>query len=570
MPAYVDTDYTVGTITADRSNYWRHYGLRRDPFLPGVGVREDEFYLAPRWEQYFDLVHYLCHSSNVLMTIIGVKGSGKTTFLRHFINHFTDVMRTCQLSGSANLDVAHLLAALTKDFSLPETAGDTLDDQLDSHLANLQRCPQACLLVIDNAHRLPEETLRALLYFIRQQSESQMRLHIILLGELKLKEQLGALTDREEEQELCHHLILEPFDREEIKGYLKHRLSIAGLPAAMPFSESSVTRIHAMAEGIPGRVNAVARQTLIDAMNQRQFYSAMTFVRNRKSLFLGSGVVLSTLVLLALIISRSSHYPHAPHVPSAQVKVVSAPAPVVTPPVVIPPPIKTDIVIAPAALAAASVAAPQLNIQAAPTTHPSPATLRASRLRPPRSALPTGGEVKSSAQQTHPLPLWEVWGEDKKHQKMAKAENKIKAKPQAKVYLANNKNDHSSSNKSNNKHVLVENSGHYTVQLLGSSNPAALKTFIAKHRLGDEATYLRSTRQGKDWYTLVYGRYPTRERAQQAAQNLPKDLQSFHPWVRGLAPGATNTNAPSTQFVARKLARQMASVSSDVVVEHNL
>lgn len=308
MSVFENIRYSTQTVTADRDNYWRYYGLRRDPFT--AGIKDGEFLLPEHWEQKFDLLHYLCSTSKVLAVVTGAKNSGKSHFLTHFIGSFNEGVRICRLSGSATFDTKHLSEALAKNFALPAVSGETLEDQLEAQVALLQHSPELCLLVIDDAHRLPSETLRSLLFLIKQQSENQMRLHIVLAGESQLPNILTGLVENEAERELFYTVVLEAFSLKETEAYLKQRLEAAGLPAAMPFSNTVINRIHNHSAGLPGRINPIARQILISGMQQRgQLRSVFSFIRARHTKFIGASVLFLLLFLMASFIARDGQNP---------------------------------------------------------------------------------------------------------------------------------------------------------------------------------------------------------------------------------------------------------------------
>lgn len=615
MVGYAEIGYSAGTVVADRSNYWRYYGLRRDPFT--AGLKDDEFYMFPRWEQYVDLLQYLCHSSNVLLAVTGTKGSGKTTFLRHFVDRISENTRICQLSASPLLDANQLCTALTKEFALPSCTADALEDQLDTHLANLQHSPELCLLVIDNAHRLPKDTLQALLYLVRQQSESQMRLHILIFGIEGLKDSLTGLAEAEGERELFHHLPLEPLKLEETKAYLKHRMAAAGLPAALPLSSTSISRIHSLTEGIPGRINAVTRQVLIDGMKQEPSLGwFVEFVKERQALLLGGGILLLILVLAAFFLARDSHYPmsltpivtieqagskqlmakvltisqrlhHAAAIKPVMQSTQSAmeadqqqPAMVNQVTTIIEPtpngPVSLSNVdsanVIPSAVPQADVAAtpaPTVMINTASSMSP---------VQPVQSSLPTQAVVSKAmpqAEVTKPMPQAAVSKPipQVQMQPMLQATAQpamVKPAPQlvmptaqqlpakavttpsvvnADVSMPAVVNTKVAAHKNtppvvandkivylhDTQQLLTANPHHYTVQLIGLSKEAELKEFIATNHLGNNTASFHGYRQGKDWYTLVYGQYATSAEAAAAIQKLPEAVRSLHPWVRTFA-----------------------------------
>lgn len=92
----------------------------------------------------------------------------------------------------------------------------------------------------------------------------------------------------------------------------------------------------------------------------------------------------------------------------------------------------------------------------------------------------------------------------------------------------------------NNKPVAKPSAGgaiasapasHYTLQLSGASRSDTLKAFAQKNQLANYQVY-ETSRNGKVWYVLVYGSYPTVNDAKNAVNSLPADVKAKKPWVR--------------------------------------
>lgn len=83
------------------------------------------------------------------------------------------------------------------------------------------------------------------------------------------------------------------------------------------------------------------------------------------------------------------------------------------------------------------------------------------------------------------------------------------------------------------QHLMAMNPNHYVIQLLAASIDANVEQFIVRHGLQGQAFYFHTLRDGKDWYAVVYGEYPTKEAANQAKAALQ---QQYHvrPWVRSV------------------------------------
>ncbi len=73
--------------------------------------------------------------------------------------------------------------------------------------------------------------------------------------------------------------------------------------------------------------------------------------------------------------------------------------------------------------------------------------------------------------------------------------------------------------------ILLQNEDFYTLQLMASSEKNILQRYIKQmSALRDQSAYYQMKRNGKDWYGLIYGIYPTADVAKSASQQLPESL----------------------------------------------
>jgi TPR repeat protein len=73
---------------------------------------------------------------------------------------------------------------------------------------------------------------------------------------------------------------------------------------------------------------------------------------------------------------------------------------------------------------------------------------------------------------------------------------------------------------------------HYTIQVFSDTDEADVRRFVRRHLEPGLGGYFASDRQGKRWYSVVYGAYPTYAAARAAAAVLPAELRQGRPWVR--------------------------------------
>lgn len=74
-----------------------------------------------------------------------------------------------------------------------------------------------------------------------------------------------------------------------------------------------------------------------------------------------------------------------------------------------------------------------------------------------------------------------------------------------------------------------QNPEYYTLQLFSTENEKFIKKHIAQNDLSDKADYFRTN---GSTYALVYGAYPTKDAAEQAIKQLPRQLIAGKPWIR--------------------------------------
>lgn len=319
-------------------DYWQHLGLKKDPL--GKSLGDDASYTPQKWEEYLDTLQDFCHSKNVLLAIIGVTGSGKSTLLKQFITQLGNSAQIHQVEGQSDFDQSMLVETLASGFKLSIPDEESAEEQLDGQLVELQQSKKTCLLIIDNAHLLPSETLQAICDLIAQQSSNQMRLHVLLAGEISLQARLDVLDVPADQ---CHVISLEGFTLEETDQYLQHRLATAGHNGEILFSQAAVMRIYRLSSGIPGRINRLAQRMLQNALAAPAEVPPLLSGKQVKLLGAGLLIALLAVVALGLTYLNSKHQhasarvknilplpnqvtePHAQAVPSSKAEMVALP-----------------------------------------------------------------------------------------------------------------------------------------------------------------------------------------------------------------------------------------------------
>jgi len=92
--------------------------------------------------------------------------------------------------------------------------------------------------------------------------------------------------------------------------------------------------------------------------------------------------------------------------------------------------------------------------------------------------------------------------------------------------------------------VLAQSAKSYTLQLLSSKEEHVINEYLSNPTIPDPTAYYKASVLGEDWYSVVYGVFPTFEAAQQHMHLLPPGLLRYKPWIRTFADVQRAIKAP--------------------------
>ena len=250
--------------------YASFFGLKHEPF----SIAPDPRFLFMSERHREALAHLLygvkgAGGGFVLLT--GEIGAGKTTVCRCLLEQ---IPKRCNVAYIFNpkLTALELLKTVCDEFHIPyhhDGAGQpTVKDYLDplnefllkTHAIGLNN-----VLIIDEAQNLAAGVLEQLRLLTNLETNQRKLLQIVLIGQPELRTMLA----RSELEQLAQRVIaryhLDALSEDETAKYLRHRLGVAGLTTANPFSKRAMLRIHQRARGVPRRINLLADRALLGA-----------------------------------------------------------------------------------------------------------------------------------------------------------------------------------------------------------------------------------------------------------------------------------------------------------------
>ena len=119
--------------------------------------------------------------------------------------------------------------------------------------------------IIDEAQSLAPDVLEQLRLLTNLETAERKLLQIILIGQPELREMLARPDLEQLAQRVIARYHLGPLSREETAPYIRHRLSVAGAQAQMPFEPAALASIHRLTGGVPRRINLLADRALLGA-----------------------------------------------------------------------------------------------------------------------------------------------------------------------------------------------------------------------------------------------------------------------------------------------------------------
>ncbi len=284
------------------SFYWQQYGLKRDPF--SVVADPTIYFPLLEWEHHLDLVQHLIKNENALLAIIGVEGQGKTTFANQVSQLFDESFQLHRFDADSLYSTRKLVRELELGFQLKVMPNESPDEQLDAQIAEVQHKEKMCLLIIDDAHFLPLETINSLIFLLKQQSKNQMKLHIILFGDKNLQAKLANVARLEMSSNIIHTIELAPLTLEETEQYLYYRLNKAGLEHDIPFSQMHIEKIYANSNGIPDKINYFAQQVLLDKLTKQKKLATSSMFKQHQTKIIGGCLLVIVLITASYVLDR--------------------------------------------------------------------------------------------------------------------------------------------------------------------------------------------------------------------------------------------------------------------------
>jgi MSHA biogenesis protein MshM len=253
--------------------YLTHFGLREAPYR--ITPHTDFFFEGANRGATLEALLYAITHDEGIVKVTGEVGSGKTMLCRVLMERLPAEVETIYLANPS-LARDEIMLAILDDLKVP-AAGERSSLQLralQEHLVELYAAGRKVVVLIDEAHAMPVETLEEIRLLSNLESKRHKLLQIVLFGQQELDDVLGMPQMRQLKERIVHSFRLEPLVRQDIGAYLMFRMRLAGYKGPDLFSAPAVRRIADASEGLTRRINILADKALLAAFSEGEYQIA--------------------------------------------------------------------------------------------------------------------------------------------------------------------------------------------------------------------------------------------------------------------------------------------------------
>ncbi len=252
-------------MTAIAEVFQEAFGLKERPFSK---TPDPKFlYLSRVHEEALARLQYAVEEKEIVL-LTGEIGCGKTTLTRALMDSLDESYRVVYILNP-RLTANQFIRTVSKrlDIEIPYNYKDDLLEALYDRVYELYEEGITPVIIIDEAQLIPKrETFEEIRLLSNFQLDHTNLLSIVLVAQPDIKRRFKHRTYAPLKQRIGMFYHLPPLDREEVKKYIEHRLSVSGRKEEL-FTEGAIEEIYRFSKGIPRLINSIANATMLEALS---------------------------------------------------------------------------------------------------------------------------------------------------------------------------------------------------------------------------------------------------------------------------------------------------------------
>ncbi len=242
--------------------YIQFYGFREKPF--SLVPNPSYLFLSERHANALTFLEYGLTEKIGFVMLTGEIGIGKTTLIRYLLNQVEADMDVAVIFNT-NVVSEDLIKFVLSEFEIDYSDGITKAKALEAlykFLIEKYSKGRKVLLIIDEAQNLSYEALEEIRMLSNLQTDEDMLLQIMIVGQPELKEKLNDPRLAQFAQRIAVSYHLSAMDLEQTNEYISHRIDKAG-GRTLLFSRDAIETIFKASGGIPRTINLLCDASLV-------------------------------------------------------------------------------------------------------------------------------------------------------------------------------------------------------------------------------------------------------------------------------------------------------------------
>jgi len=247
-------------------------------YLEHFGLSEPPFRITPHTDFFFDgadrgatleaLIYAILHDEGIVK-VSGEVGSGKTMLCRVLMERVPAHVETIYLA-TPSLGRDEILHAIADDLDLKLNGERTAVAlrELQEQLIRLYAAGRRVVVLVDEAHVMPEETLEQVRLLSNLESNRHKLLQMVLFGQPELDATLAKPSLRQLRDRITHSFRMRPLALPEVKNYVSFRMRAAGYRGPDLFQPRALAIIARASAGLTRRINILCDKALLAAFTE--------------------------------------------------------------------------------------------------------------------------------------------------------------------------------------------------------------------------------------------------------------------------------------------------------------
>jgi len=119
------------------------------------------------------------------------------------------------------------------------------------------------VLILDEAQNIKSSTLEGIRLLSNLETDKEKLFQIVLVGQPQLREKLNSPELAQLRQRIAVRYHVNPLEKNEVRQYIFHRLSVAGGAGDITFTDEAIEKIFEYSGGIPRLINLACDKALL-------------------------------------------------------------------------------------------------------------------------------------------------------------------------------------------------------------------------------------------------------------------------------------------------------------------